>query len=90
MPYARLLGPDSCQDLPSVVMEGAMTISALWNSRTVEAPQKPIAVLMAPTKFWVPLVTEVGPNRICCSQTVVPTLMRVPRGRTGLGVDIPQ
>jgi len=58
--YARVLGPDNCQDLPSVVIEGAITISALCISRMVEAPQKPIAVLIAPTKFWVPLVTEVG------------------------------
>ncbi len=67
-----------------------MTISALWNSLMFAAPQKPMTVLSAPTRFWVPWVTEVGPKSICSRVVVVPTLMRVPRGRAGWGLAMPQ
>src|SRR5436190_18501114 len=47
-------------------------------------------VVIAPTKFWLPSSTSAGPNRICFSEPVAPTLMRVPRGRLACGVAIPQ
>ena len=40
-----------CQDLPSVVIAGAITISACCISLMVDAPQNPIAVRIAPTRF---------------------------------------
>src|SRR6266496_4991467 len=47
-------------------------------------------VVIAPTKFWLPSSTSAGPNRICSSEPVAPTLMRVPLGRLACGVAIPQ
>src|SRR5438132_1298637 len=47
-------------------------------------------VVIAPTKFWLPSSTSAGPKRICFSDPVVPTLMRVPRGRFACGVAMPQ
>src|SRR5438094_8995321 len=47
-------------------------------------------VVMAPTKFWLPSSTSAGPNRLCFSEPVEPTLIRVPRGRFACGVPIPQ
>ena len=41
-------------------------------------------------RFWVPSVTCDGPLRICSSGPTVPTLIRVPRGRTGDGAAMPQ
>src|SRR5437016_4757000 len=34
-------------------------------------------VVIAPTKFWLPSSTSAGPNRICFSEPVAPTLMRL-------------
>ena len=45
---------------------------------------------MQPSRFWVPSSREAGPRRIFSRLPVVPTLMRVPRGSTGLGVAMPQ
>ena len=75
---------------PSVFIDGAMTILVLCISLIVLAPQTPIPVRKAPTRFWVPSVTEVGPNRICGKVVLVPTLTLVPRGSDGWGWDIPQ
>src|ERR1700746_3851793 len=47
-------------------------------------------VVIAPTRFWLPSSTSAGPNRICLKGPVVPTRMRVPRGRLACGVAIPQ
>ena len=41
-------------------------------------------------RFCVPSVTCDGPLRICSSGPTVPTLIRVPRGRTGDGAAMPQ
>ena len=41
-------------------------------------------VVIAPTRFWLPSSTSAGPNRICFSEPVTPTLMRVPRGKIGV------
>src|SRR4030095_14474578 len=54
------------------------------------APTLPMQVVIAPTKFWLPSSTSAGPNRICFSEPVAPTLMRVPLGRLACGVAIPQ
>src|SRR5947207_11305329 len=48
------------------------------------------ASLIAPTRFWLPSSTSAGPKRICLSEPVLPTLMRVPRGRFACGVAMPQ
>ena len=44
----------------------------------------------APTRFCEPSLTVAGPNRIFSSEPTVPTLIRVPRGRTGDGAAMPQ
>ena len=62
-----------------------MTISALCISLILAAPQKPIAVRKAPTKFSVPWTTDVGPKSSFSSVVFVPTLMRVPLGKAGWG-----
>ena len=41
-------------------MDGAITISAWCISLILAAPQNPIAVRNAPTRFWLPWVSEVG------------------------------
>src|SRR5229473_139651 len=56
----------------------------------LQAPTLPMQVVIAPTKFWLPSSTSAGPKRICFSDPVVPTLMRVPRGRFACGVAMPQ
>src|SRR6266849_6669183 len=43
------------------------------------APTLPMQVVIAPTKFWLPSSTSAGPKRICLSEPVVPTLIRVAR-----------
>ena len=53
-------------------------------------PGCPMLVCNAPSRLWVPSSSWAGPRRICSRVPVVPTLMRVPRGRTGLGVAMPQ
>ncbi len=42
---------DNCHDFPSVIMDGAITISTWCISWMVEAPQTPMAVRRAPTRF---------------------------------------
>src|SRR5262249_6492966 len=82
-PHSPLLtphSPRSCQLLPSVLIAGAMTISAWCISASVAAPHTPMHVRKAPTRFCVPLVRLVGPNRMCSRLPLTPTLMRVPRG----------
>ena len=76
--------------LPSVLMEGAMIISAWCMSLIVRAPHMPIAVRNAPTRFMVPSATEEGPSRISLSEPRLPTLILVPLGRSGWGLAIPQ
>src|SRR6185295_14839834 len=56
----------------------------------VAAPTLPMQVVMAPTRFCEPSSTVAVPNRICLSEPVMPTLMRVPRGRFAWGVAMPQ
>ena len=56
----------------------------------VFAPRVPILVFSAPKRLWVPSSNLAGPLRICSKLPVVPTLIRVPLGSTGLGVAIPQ
>ena len=46
--------------------------------------------MSAPTRFWVPSVTELGPKSICSRVPLTPTLTRVPRGRFGSGFAMPQ
>ena len=54
------------------------------------APQTPSAERSAPAKFCEPSSTRAGPSRISLSVALVPTWMRVPRGRLGSGVAMPQ
>src|ERR687894_722589 len=68
--------PASCQDLPSVAMDGAMTISTSCISRMVRAPSAAIDWRRAPARFCVPWVVSAGPNRICSSGSRSPILMR--------------
>src|SRR6476646_44289 len=76
--------------LPAEVMEGAITISTCWNSGMSLAPQTPSAERSAPAKFCEPSSTRAGPSRISLRVALVPTWMRVPRGRLGSGVAMPQ
>src|SRR5438552_14320079 len=76
--------------LPSDTMDGATTISVCWNSAMSLAPHTPSADRSAPAKFCVPSSTRAGPIRISRSVALVPTWMRVPRGRLGSGVAMPQ
>src|SRR5581483_2040918 len=76
--------------LPSEVIAGAMTISTCWNSAMSWAPQTPSAERSAPAKFWEPSSTRAGPRRISRSVAFVPVWIRVPRGRFGSGVAMPQ
>src|SRR5205807_4698048 len=76
--------------LPSLTMAGAITISTRWNARRSRAPQTPSAERSAPAKFWVPSSTRAGPARISRSVAFTPTSIRVPRGRLGSGVAMPQ
>src|SRR5207253_9153784 len=76
--------------LPSLVIDGAITISACWNSPMSRAPQTPSAERSAPAKFWVPSSTRAGPTRISRSAALTPTSIRVPRGRFGSEVAMPQ
>ena len=59
--------------MPSVLIEGAITMRAAWNSSMVLAPQVAIEVLSAPTRFSVPSVREVGPNSSWSSVRCCPT-----------------
>src|SRR6266581_2749907 len=59
-------------------------------SRSVRAPSAAIDWRSAPTRFCEPSLTVAGPNRIFSSEPTVPTLIRVPRGRTGDGAAMPQ
>src|SRR5207253_5921706 len=79
-----------CCSLPSVLIDGAITISVSWNSRMVRAPHTPIALLSAPIRFMLPSSTCAGPNRISSRVPRTPVRMRVPRGRLGSGVAMPQ
>ena len=54
------------------------------------APQTPRAERSAPAKFCVPSSTRAGPSRISRSVALVPIWIRVPRGRFGSGVAMPQ
>src|SRR4029079_1713640 len=85
--YSR---PASCQDLPSVAMAGAITISTRCISSIVGAPSAVIDWRTAPTRFWVPCVVAAGPNRICSSGSCSPMRIPVPRGSARDGAAMPQ
>src|SRR6059058_1730569 len=76
--------------LPSETIAGATTISTCWNWAMSLAPHTPSAERSAPAKFCDPSSTRAGPSRISRSVAFVPTWMRVPRGRFGSGVAMPQ
>src|SRR5439155_18706206 len=82
--------PASCQDLPSVAMAGAITISTSCISAMVRAPSAAIDWRSAPTRFCVPWLVAAGPKRICSRGSSSPTRIRVPRGSVGEGAAIPQ
>ena len=86
----RIAQRDRCQDLPSVWVDGAKTISTACISRIERAPRAAIDWRSAPTRFSEPSVTLAGPNRIRSSEPSVPTLIRVPRGRVAEGAAMPQ
>src|SRR6202011_364292 len=91
--YAQTPIPTRCSrccTLPSVLMEGAMTISVSWNSWMVRAPHTPMALFNAPTRFMLPSSTCAGPKRISFNAPLTPVRIRVPRGRLGSGVAMPQ
>src|SRR3990172_6754452 len=82
--------PPPLQTPPPVWRGAAPTSPASWNSAIVWAPPPPMQVRIAPTRFSVPSVLDVGPSSSRSSVVSTPTVIRVPRGSSAWPVDIPQ